>query len=236
MVWSGSYDQFPDHSDGWIAYAPVSAEIEVEVAFLIKDSFYFGPDDDLTDESKQRFSEPIYQPALAMQANRRVLSSEVQRNPEELIKYYRDVIRLAGKHGKPLSPAGPYFWLRPVILKSSSELVSFGWSDTFAEAVRFLSSTRTSTDGQLFWNVDQGWHVEIIGQGADIFVRAGDPHYKRTFRCFGTSRERFSEQSSTIEGRIRRIKSILIDAIGTNYWDYPPPRGGVTGTVPEPAP
>ena len=232
MLWSGRYEAFPEQSDGWIAHAPLSTDIGVEVAFLIKEILYFGPDDDLTEESERRFSKPIYQPALPMRANRRILSSEALRDPGELVKYYRDVIDLARKHSKQIAPADPYFWLRPVILEADIEVVSFGWSDTFEEATHFLSAVRASADGQLFWNVDQGWHTEVVGRGPDIFIRAGDPHYKKTFRCFGTSRRQLSEQSSTIEDGVRRIRSILVEAIGSNYWDYPPRSSGATGVMP----
>ena len=221
MVWTGSYDEHSESSDTWIAHAPRSADIDVEVAFLIRTAFYFGPDDDFSEENRKRFSDPIYQPALALRPNGSVLSSEALRKPDELIKYYRDVIRLGHRHEKPVCPADPPFWLRPAILELDSAVASFGWSDTFDEALGFLSSIRAGTDDQLYWNVDQGWHMEVIGRGPYVFIREGDPHYAKTFRCFGTSRTLLRERSSSTEDRVRRIKSILVEAIGANYWDYP---------------
>lgn len=221
MVWCGRYQEFPENSKDWIACAPM-VDVQMEVVFIISQSFYFGPDNDISEDGKRQFSAPIYQPALSLYPNSRVLSTEALRKPDELDKYYRDVIALAHKHRKPAHPADPHFWLRPLVREGDAEVATFGWTDTFNEVFGFLSKVRAASEGQLYWGVDQGWHIEVIGRGTDVFIREGDPDHAKTFRCVGTSRNLLCQQSAAAEDRSRKIRSILIDAIGVNYWDYPP--------------
>ena len=92
----------------------------------------------------------------------------------------------------PLQPGDSYFWLRPVIYERDVELASLAWSDAFEEAFAFLSNVRKEADGQLHRNVDQGWHIEFIGQGDDLYVRTGDPDLRRPLGASEPHANRFT--------------------------------------------
>src|SRR5262249_25513225 len=92
------------------------------------------------------------------------------KSPAELVGHFYRVLELCRDYKKPV--AQQLFWMRPIIGRGQ-EGISFGWVDTFAECMNWVSAVCSGKNGELWSDVDQGWEVCAFGDGGSILVAQG---------------------------------------------------------------
>jgi len=201
----------------WLSRAkPVDAAI-VEIAFVVSQSFYFGPEKEASMKQLQSLREPLYQPAVARH-HTYVLTSVLADSPDELLKHYRDVIRLKDKHGKRWTRQPTYFWMRPLIFSPDLFEIGFPWYDTWEEAKPLLAALEAPGEGELFSDVDQGWEVTIVASASRLFIRQGDSDSGEEHECVSCDRSDLARQIPPLRTRCERILANLRHDLGHDYW------------------
>jgi hypothetical protein len=147
--------------ESWFADAKRITSLDAEICFLLQDDFYYGPDS-YPEVAERKEVEPLPSPQIERHVPSMVRSAEAVGHEEELAKYYREVIRVARKHRKSFNDIRQYFWMRFWLWNTDEEIhISFPWYDTYSEIDRFLTSVSGNSDGQLFWDADQGWELDV---------------------------------------------------------------------------
>lgn len=192
-------------------------DIDLDVAFLISDTFYYGPSNDFTTEEWEQLREPLYQPDLK-RYDGRVLSADAVGSPIQLIRYYHDVLDAADRHSQEVEPRSPYFWIRPRILSMSESLISFPWYDTWMESISFLQALQQPGNGLLFDDLDQCWEVEVYAEANRLFLRETDFDSGELVESIACNRKQLVEQIPDIVKRVEGLLQTLISALGRDYW------------------
>jgi hypothetical protein len=205
--------------------AEVAQHIErvvFDAAFIVHESLYYGPVNDFSEEQWNALRDPLYRPRLPIRGGSRVLLRDAMAQRIELLRYYESVIRTATGRGKALEPAAPEFWLRIVFLSGDQELASGAWHDVLEQALSVLDAVAAPSDGEIYYDIDQGWELRIIGEGARITVRQADPDSGETDACFWTDRDALAGQARTASRDLRAMVAWLTSQLGRNYWSYAP--------------
>ncbi len=201
----------------WISRAkPVEAPT-VDIGFLISDTFYYGPENDFSQEQWQRLREPLYKPN-AERYGKYLLSAALEDSAAELVRYYQDVVRLIGHHGRTMEQELHYFWMRPLIFVREQVAITFPWYDTWEEAVPFLDALTRPDDGLLFEDLEQGWEVNAFAECGQLFLRQGDFDIGEEYIVVATDRAQLSGQVPAVRQRIVRLLQEMSAALGHDYW------------------
>lgn len=203
----------------WIKEAEEVPHFEINVAFLTRQEFYFGDDNDMVQiADKEHYREPLYIPFL--DKNILVTTNNIFEHLEELIKYYESVMRLNHKYEKELRNWS-YFWIRPIIknLHDDKILASFPWYDTLGE-IRYLCNHLTNNEeGEIFYDRDQNWEVIVENYEGKLFIKESDPDYNETFCCISVDRQEMLTQMKTLLEKTELIIKQLAEHYGVNYWE-----------------
>ncbi len=204
-------------SPDWIKDTTVSDSIVVEIGFLIADSFYTGPENGFTAEQWETEREPLYSPNLERYGDF-ILSGVIAEGVSELVAYYRDVLRLVDLHGKDVRQQGHYFWLRPLVLQHGLFAMTFPWYDTMPEADSFLQQIKATDDGQIFWDMDQGWEMEAFALSEWLYLRERNPDDNEDHFLIKCSKEQLQSQVDPLLTQIGNILGKLRHDVGADYW------------------
>jgi hypothetical protein len=154
----------------WFSDARPLDSLEADICFLLQDSFYFGPDTfpDIAErksvELLPRLEVPLSEPTM-------VRSSELIGSECQLVRYYQEIVRLANKYKKSFNQIRFYFWLRLWIWNTPHNVyIHFPWYDSFSEMDRFFSAVRDGKRGEVFFDTDQGWDIEVCAEEDDFFI------------------------------------------------------------------
>ena len=148
-----------------------------------------------------------------------VRTSEAEQNVAELARYYSDVIELGRKHNMTFNHISHYFWMRFWIWNTDAEVhIGFPWYDTQSEIDRFITSVSQNSDGQVFWDADQGWELEIHASGEKQYARLRDPDYDETHAIVCYPVDTLLNQLATLQSRTKSIIASLASAIGRDVW------------------
>lgn len=190
----------------------------LEVGFLVWTDFYYGPENDFSAEQWQSLREPLYQPRVEMHHSHvdLVFTSALDGSASELVRHYRNVLRLAEEHARP--PARSHFWLRPFILSAGEPEVPFDWHDTREDAEALLSDLEKPVEGELFHDLDQGWEVEVFASGDRLFIRYANFDTQEELACFCCDRAALVRQVAPLRVRLDAILAELRMALGADYW------------------
>lgn len=201
----------------WISRAKMAATVTMEVGFLISKTFYYGPENDFTQEQWQKLREPLHQPAHEQYGDF-LLSAELEMSVEELVQYYRDVIRLVAKYRKVMGQQSHYFWMRPLIFSRGEFAISFPWYDTWQEALPVLNALESTSDGLLFDDMDQGWQLEMFAEGGHLYLRQSDFDSGEEQFVIAANRAQIASQVPTLRNRVTHQLQELTAAFGKDYW------------------
>ena len=87
------------------------ASLDAEVCFLLKDSFYYGPDK-LPEVTERKLVVPVALPDIPRQAPLLLRTGEAAGHERQLAGYFEQIVRLAEQHQMPFARIRHYFWLR----------------------------------------------------------------------------------------------------------------------------
>lgn len=192
--------------------------INVDIHFCINDSFYYGPSDVLSiAEQKQTTPLPSVTNKAADVMDLRTLKAE--HNPDKLLAYYEEVLRLAKNYGKKKTEISHYFWLKLSLWRPDLGIfMNFPWYDSLDEMTPILEKIASVEDGVLLHDVDQGWEVEIIARDGFIYCREGDPDEDGYNILHKIPRGPLAAECENVLDRARALVNWLSDSIGEDYW------------------
>jgi hypothetical protein len=193
----------------WVNKATFLDSVTVEVGFCISDSFYYGPENRMTDREWQEMREALYQPKIK-QREGLVVTSAVQYHVEELFRYYQNVLSLSEKHNRLISQ--DYFWMRPIIYSPERTIMTFPWYDTWTEAENFLQQVSTDKCGPIFSDIEQGWKADIYATADKLFFQQDNN------LSTGCHRQNFHKQLPSLRERAQKILNELQSHLGKDYW------------------
>ena len=190
--------------------------VTVDIGFIVKDSFYYGPENGFTSEQWSALQEKLYQPDLHKSGSF-VLSADINGKEEELFAYYKDLKAKVLARGKSLENSTE-FWNRPVIYAPDSFNLSFCWHDRFREGKSLLRALLADDDGEVFSDIDQGWQLDIYRHDGMLYALQGDPdtgtvHYNVKFE-----HAPIKDQAAQLLPRIEKLIADLTAQLGTDYW------------------
>lgn len=205
-------------------------DVVVEIGFLVSPDFYFGPGNRFTEEQWERMREPLYTPAAELYVPpagagcaRYLLSQTVERSSDELITYYADVLRLIEKHRKKLIRERQYFKMHPILYspRGGFELRYFH-NNSWEDAALTLQNLEQRKDGVLDDSIEQGWELEVVGEGDRLFIRVTNPDAEpgeaEESDCVWCDRASIVQQIGPLRERMRRIRAALNAAFPVDYW------------------
>jgi hypothetical protein len=203
----------------WFESAVLVENAFVEVGFVLFSDFYYGPDRH-TDIAERKLIEPLYAPNMPRSVEELATTNEVQGHVNELIKYYSDVVRLSKKHGKSFEQVRQYFWVKLFIRNSDGSFhVSFPWYDTLSEMDGLLMSlANPPANGEVHWDRDQGWELEMDAHNEMLFVREWDPDYEEVHVTAKLPLLSLSASSSAALELARAVIATLTNALSVDAW------------------
>jgi len=203
----------------WFDSATLVEDATVEVGFLLFPDFYYGPDRH-PDVVERKEVEPLRMPAFARSAERLATSIEAEPHVEELIRYYADVVRLGRKHGMSFNQFRQYFWLRLGIFnRDRSFHVGFPWYDALGEMEGLLTAlSKPPASGEVHWDRDQCWELEVDAHDDMLYVREWDPDYEEVHAIGKLPLLALASSSQATLIRARRIIAALSEALTEDVW------------------
>lgn len=203
----------------WFDSAAFVEGASVEVGFLLRPDFYYGPDGHI-DIAERKLVEPICLPTFARQQERLVTTKEAENHIDELGQYYLEVVRLSRKHGKSFQQILSYFWLRLFIRDPSGRFyVSFPWYDTLSKMEGLLNALADPpSSGEVHWDRDQCWELEIDAHDGMLYVREWDPDCEETHVIGKLPLLSLASSSEAALNRARRVIAALATALTEDAW------------------
>lgn len=201
----------------WISRANPVTGISLDIGFLIAESFYYGPENEFSQEQWQQLREPLYRPNVAWYGDY-LLSAELNMSAAELVRYYQDVVRLAARHRKDVRQQSQYFWMRPLIFARKEFTITFPWYDSWEESVPVLDALSSLGDGLLFHDMDQGWEFQLFAEGNRLFLRQSDLDSGEEHFVITADRTQLGSQVTGVRERVVRLLQELSAALGRDYW------------------
>ena len=204
----------------WFRRANDGDQLRIDAGFNVADSYYFGPDNDFTQDEWEQKRVPLPKVSFPLVKNTWACTEDVARFPHELVANYRRVLELNNEHQKEFSDT--YFWLRPVITDGTSLAIGFPWYDTYGR-LRSLTDTLLAEqhDGLIYDDLDQCWEIEIHQADDAFYFREHDPDADDTEEAYEAiyrfGRERLREQ---IRGMLRRLEDLLPTLVNSTGIDF----------------
>ncbi len=179
---------------------------EFEIYFNVYENYLYG--------RNENHSEKLVIPF----ENKITNSNLVYDNIELLIKYYEDVISTAKKYNQ--SAEKFYFRINPYILDKDTNkiLVGFPWYSTFEECKHLFSQLKQNKEGNIFYDIDQGWEVSIDNFTDNFSILEGDPDENITYCNIILDRKEVLKQIDFVEKRTEEIIQKLVAHFKTDYW------------------
>lgn len=204
--------------ESWFADATRVSSIEAEVCFLLQEDFYYGPDT-FPEVAEQKFVEPLPVPNIPREVPSMVRTSEAIGNETELVRYYSEVIRLGRKHRKQFHHISHYFWIRFWLWNTAEDVhIGFPWYDSYSEIQDFLNGVSAKEEGRIFWDMDQGWELEVHAAKNDFFARVRDPDSDEIHAVVCCPRDVLLYQLAELEGRTEALIAALSTSIRRDLW------------------
>ncbi len=193
--------------------------IHLEIAFVLQNDFYYGPANHFTEIQWKTMRQALYAPQYPLY-DKYVLTKDILAdNAQELIKYYRNIENIAEKYQIDLINTS-YFWIRPFMYSKSNINIHFPWHDTYEESQHYLRSLLSRKNGELFFDLDQGWQITINADEKHIFIKESDGECQNEliYKSIKTNREFIEEQAAIVLERLNAVIELLTSEFKVNYW------------------
>ena len=99
--------------ENWKELAKLQEDVRLDIGFMVRETFYYGPENGFSPEQYESMRVPIYFPEMKKSGNF-VLYSDVVGRESELKCHYLDVAGKCKQYKKDIT-ASTHFWNRPVI-------------------------------------------------------------------------------------------------------------------------
>ena len=199
----------------WLPEAIPVEDSVVDIGFLVQESFYYGPENGFSPQQWQELREAVYQPSIKKSGNF-ILSADVLGKESELAAHYKDVAAKALAHRRSLKNSS-HFWNRPVVYSTDKFVLSFPWHDKFCEGKRLLGALANGT-GEVLWDRDQGWELEVHRVGDSLYAREGDPDDHVIYYTVKLPYEPIKTQIEALLPRVESLIAFLAREVGQDYW------------------
>ena len=212
------------HMKEWFDSANLIENASVDIGFVLNSEFYYGPDQHPAVVERKEV-ERLRIPLFARSTERFATTSEAEPYIDQLIIYYSDVVRLAKKHGKTFNQICQYFWLRLSIFdKGDTFRVGFPWYDTLSEMQPVLVAlSNPPSVGEVHWDRDQGWELEMDSYNGLLYVREWDPDYDEVHVVAKLPLRALASSAEAALHRTQKIISALTKALSEDAWtDHKP--------------
>lgn len=192
--------------------------INVDVFFCINEDFYYGPHDvDSMAARKQTTPLPSVTNKAAATHDFRTLKGEDY--PDQLLAYYREVLRLADNYGRKDTEIGHYFWLKLYFWRPDKGIsMSFPWYESLSQIAPILEKIASGEDGVLLDDEDQDWEAEIIARDGILYAREGNPETGEVNILHKIPRGPLANECAAALSRARNLVAWLTDNLGDDYW------------------
>lgn len=204
--------------ESWLNEAERISSLEAEIGFVLQDDFYYGPDR-LPDITERKFVEPLPSAQIRRRGPLMATTLEALDNLQPLAGYYYEIIRLARKHSRSFNAINHYFWLRFWLTNPAEDVtIGFPWYDTFSEIDAFLCEVAQDKEGQVFWDVDQCWELEVHSSDGELFARLTNPDHQETHALVRFPRDVLLQQIGPLRSRAETVIKHLTSAVGRDVW------------------
>ena len=201
--------------EDWKEFAELQEDVRIDIGFMVQETFYYGPENGFSPEQYENMRVSLYLPEIKKSGNF-VLYTDILGKESELKRHYLDVADKCKKYKKDVNKS-THFWNRPVIYNTYF-VISFPWHDKFREGKNVLENIATTTDGEVYWDRDQGWELEIIGEGGLLFAREWDPDYEEIHCQVKFDRAGIRQQAFELIPKVSSFIRELTSALGKDYW------------------
>jgi hypothetical protein len=203
----------------WLDGAVRLSTLAVDGSMAIAPDFYFGPQNGFTQTQWQALRDPIGVPLPSRDG---WLPVELGlTHLDALIEHHRRLFEIARRHGKPIRPGSPEVWMRPRILGDGTIALTFPWTDTYASTDSILSALCAEGEGELLWDLDQGWEFAAQRMGDDLII--GERDWERDDdpgRVLVVERTRFVAAADAARARIDHLLTQLTEALDEDPWAF----------------
>jgi hypothetical protein len=187
----------------WYSQTQPVEDIEAEICFLLQE-----------DCGGHRLQLPTF-PRVVQQL---VRTAELEGKEESLADYYRQVLDLAQKERRPFNEVQHHFWLRLFFWKSAAFTASFPWYDSYSEMLPVLDGIMSGTPGELIYDRDQCWEINIDVHDGRLYIREWDPDYEEIHVLVTLPLSPLQTLIPALKKRTEDRIARLTQLLGTDYW------------------
>jgi hypothetical protein len=204
--------------ESWFSDTKPITSLETEVCFLLQEEFYYGPDTH-SDIESLRFIEPLTLPDIPRKEPSMLRTQELIGHEEQLATYYKQIVQIGRRSQKPFSAISHYFWLRFWIWNSADQIyIPFPWYDTFSEIDRLLTSISDTQSGEVYYDRDQSWELEIQAHDDILYFRLRDPDDDEDHVLVSVARPALLSQIEPLRENTVQIINRLAAFLGADVW------------------
>lgn len=192
--------------------------LEPQIGFLIYDDFYYGPDrhPEVSERSMVLKLDP---PAIPREFPSVARSFEVLGHEQALADYYWRIVAAARSRGKDFNQIRSYFWMRLWLSQPKDGLsISFPWYDSLSEMRRFSDAIASQSVGDLYWDADQGWGLDVKGTHDRLLIHEHDPDDGGEGLLVSVPRAEFQRRMSAVMQDAEAIVARLAHESGVDVW------------------
>ncbi|PCE22741.1 hypothetical protein BWP39_23970 [Paraburkholderia acidicola] len=218
------------YGDDWIPTATHVRDFSCDAVFLINDGHSIGTGGDLSDEERERLSEPLRELGLPQLARTHLPTRDLLDRETHLARYYEQLIAIAGARGstQEMQSGGfPYFAVKPAFVSAGQDLTNFLWIDWVAETAEVLKALADFDQGaprEVWDDLDQGWAVRIVSRGPMTYVIEWNwEDDEAVLAGYAFATDELARQAAAAHERLSIIHRRLIELLGHDYWTYVPP-------------
>lgn len=201
--------------EDWRKEIEFQRNVRVDIGFLVDQDFYYGPDNGFLLEQYKSMRVSLYHPEIKMSDNM-VLYSNIIGKERELERYYLDVADKYKQYKKDITKS-THFWNRPVIYNSDFD-INFPWIDRFRDGKNVLEHLASTTESEIYWDMDQSWALEVIGKNGLLYVREWDPDYDEIHCQVKFDWVSVRKQSLDLIPKVSNVIHELTIVLGRDYW------------------
>ncbi|MDH2435975.1 hypothetical protein QCD60_25930 [Pokkaliibacter sp. MBI-7] len=202
----------------WIDNTRPISKIDAEICYLLKDDFYYGPDSHPQIVERKEV-DPLPTLDFPRVVEQMARTSEVSGHEHQLANYYSGVLSAAKRHEKSFNEIHQYFWLRFWLWNSEEDIhVGFPWYDTLGEIENFIKSVIETESGEVFYDVDQGWELDVYARDGFLYIQERDPDYDEVYYSVSVPRDPLIKSLIELIERAGTQIESLSNLVGHNYW------------------